>query len=187
MKSAGRILQSVDQASASFNGLITFVTFFVSICRNIIILATLTATFDAWMPLLMFIECFLCLAYWTHDAHYFTIAFTKIFTCKFDVFNFIRLALTSDGDLSTNSYLANLGLTNKFAINCSGELSFFLLLIFVTAFVKIASLFFKSERLRVFGAKLRCMWNGYTFWMAPKVLSCAGFSLRLTFENPSDM
>lgn len=28
------------------------------------------------------------------------------------------------------------------------------------------------------------MWNGYIFWMSPKILSLAGFSLRLAPQNP---
>jgi hypothetical protein len=72
VRANGRLLQAVDQSPPSFAFISTFIKYFFSVCRNMIIISTLTGTFDIWMPLLMFIETFLCLSLWTHNAHYFT-------------------------------------------------------------------------------------------------------------------
>lgn len=36
-------------------------------------------------------------------------------------------------------------------------------------------------------SKLKPMWNGYLFWMSPKMLSLSGFCLRLATSSPSGM
>lgn len=91
----GRLLQSVDASPAAFDSIATFITYFFSGCRNVVILALATNTFDIWMPLLMFVECFLALSVWTHNAHMFTTIFKNYYSSKVDLMNFVRLTLTS--------------------------------------------------------------------------------------------
>lgn len=55
MKANGRVLQTVDPSPPSFDFLKKALPYFFSISRNLIIIATITNTFDPWMPFLMFI------------------------------------------------------------------------------------------------------------------------------------
>ena len=120
MKANGRLLQSTDVTPQSLTFICTFIKYFFSLCRNLVIISTLTVSFDLWMPLLIFIETFLCLGYWTHNAHLFTTLFKDIYSSKLDIFNLIRMGISSSSDISTNSYLAAYGLSNKFVVNCAG-------------------------------------------------------------------
>lgn len=144
IKANGRLLQTVNQSPPSFAFILAFIKYFFSICRNMIIISTLAGIFDIWMPLLMFIETFMALGLWTHNAHYFTTLYTELYTNKFDIFNLIRSFIIGNSSISDNPYLARFNLTNKFGINCSGELIFMIFLIILTILVKVCSLFIKS-------------------------------------------
>lgn len=161
-----------------------FLTYFFSICRNFILIATVTSTFDVWMPLLMFIESFICLGFWTHNAHTFTVIYKNIFNCKFDLFNFIRLVITDGSELSPNPYLAAYGFSNKFIVNFSGELTILLIVAIGSILIKFSNMFVKSEKLRSISSKLRPVWNGYLLWMSPRICSLAGLSLRAVSAAP---
>jgi len=100
---------------------------------------------------------------------------------KISIFNFVRLTLfnTFGFETSSNAYLENYGLTNRFILNCSGELIILALVLIICIVIKVSTMFCKSERMRLMSSKIRPMFNGYFFWMCPRMLSMAGFSLRI--------
>lgn len=117
----------------------------------------------------------------------FTIIFTNIFSCKFDIFNLIRLIITGDSTLSSNPYLAAYGFSDKFILNCSGELTILIILGLGSALIKLSNMFVKSERLRSISSKLRPVWNGYLLWISPRICSLAGLALRSASAAPEGM
>jgi len=100
---------------------------------------------------------------------------------KVSIFNFIRSILfnTFGFETSSNIYLANYGLSNRFVLNCSGELVVLALVLLIFIVIKVSTMFCKSERMRLMSSKIRPLFNGYMFWMCPRILSMAGFSLRI--------
>ena len=176
-----RILLQEDSSPPAFDVLRTFVGGVGAFSRNLILIAVITNGVDLWLPYLMFIETFYSLGYWTHHAHAFGEIFKYMHTTKISIFNVIRIGVFDmvEANLSRNPFLANYGLSDKFLLNCSGELIVMAVFLFLSVCIKISTIFCKSERLRLINSKLRPTWNGYILWNCPRMLCMAGFSIRV--------
>lgn len=87
--------------------------------RNLIIFGTFTLMIDYMLPLIIFNESFLMLAFWTNDKHLLTPFYQEIFNAKYDLINVIRLGVTST-DNTALEILQRYGYSSGFFYNISG-------------------------------------------------------------------
>ena len=185
--SNGRMLNSVEKGESFFVGVSRMIQVVVCLCRNIVLVALVTNSFSMWLPLLLFIESFMMVGFWTHDVHYITKMYVNIFNSKLDGFNLLRMMFSKNPTESKISIINDYGYSNKFFANISGEVAVLVLLLIASIAIKSSNIFIKSEKIRSISSKIRPVWNGYICWMTPKLLTMAGLQFRGMTLTPSGL
>ena len=100
LRAKGRNLVSVDKASPALKSITSALKVIICLCRNLVLVALVSNSFNLWMPLLLFIESFLMVGMWTHDVHYITEMYTAIFSSKLDLINMLRMMFNGNSTSS---------------------------------------------------------------------------------------
>ena len=144
LRAKGRNLVSVDKASPALKSITSALKVIICLCRNLVLVALVSNSFNLWMPLLLFIESFLMVGMWTHDVHYITEMYTAIFSSKLDLINMLRMMFNGNPTSSKIEILNTYGYSNKFFANISGEFAVLLLLFIASVVIKVSNVFVKS-------------------------------------------
>lgn len=147
--------------------------------RYLLLVGLLSNSIDVFLPFILFSECFLMLGFLNCDMFTLKDFYYNVFNSKVDILNAIRLGMSPGADDSTITVLAQYNFSSVIFYNLAGEFLFVIVFLAITIFLKVASIFMNSEKIRAAKGVLRGLWNGCFMALLPRVATFTGFHFRM--------